>query len=662
MRYLTDAEVAQNFFCATFENFDNPEDKHTYEISCRKNELGLLVEFLSRAEKGKYRLVTFNGVHYDSPVYMYILTNAPLLKSLPYEKVCMRIYDFSRMIISSGDNPWWKNDLYRPYKYYHKWINVDLFLFWSKMLRRSKGISLKSIGIQLGYPVVQELPYDHDKPVPEELIPTILEYNSVHDITILRYMLTKPIRWQGKPTTMEKILEQKVIAKNRYGFYDSCYSWDDVKLGFNILVREYCNATGTDEKWVHNYRAEERQFQPVNVGDVILDVIQFDETPVEVTRKKKSRKGKTSRKFNTYCNSFYTLKEEIKRKVFLPTENFSLSVLWNGVMYDVGTGGLHSYHTEDIVAPDLDYYEYIDADVSSYYPTAGSVYKFVPRQFKGMDIFLGRFKDERLEDKAAGRWSEAALKKLALNGGFFGKMKEKNSPSYDPVPFYGITLNGQLLLLMLAQWGTKAGATVDSANTDGITFIVPKKKKDAFMETMHAWQEHTQMQLEFEYFQKVYRSNINNYLAIKLDGTTKKKGWFVTEPDLGNDCSFLIIPKCLEAVLVHGQDVKTYLRDPSHHIFDFCGSQKADRSYSVHWGGKKVQRLNRYYVSKSGRLLTKHRRGKIAAMPGLKQWSVQLYNEYVDKPITDYDIDFSFYENEVYKILNPILQSQQNLF
>ena len=109
------------------------------------------------------------------------------------------------------------------------------------------------------------------------------------------------------------------------------------------------------------------------------------------------------------------------------------------------------------------------------------------------------------------------------------------------------------------------------------------------------------VQFERDFYKKIIYSNVNSYIAITESGSLKKKGQFVTKPELGNSVDFLAIPKCLELYFIKDIKPEEVFQDPQKyglHIYDFCASYKVSKDYQVLWDGKKQQRLNRFYVSK----------------------------------------------------------------
>lgn len=161
-------------------------------------------------------------------------------------------------------------------------------------------------------------------------------------------------------------------------------------------------------------------------------------------------------------------------------------------------------------------------------------------------------------------------------------------------------------------------------------------------------------------YKKMILKDVNNYIAIDETDYVKRKGAaFVTEPKLGDSCNFLVIPKAVSEYFINKIPIKEYITNHDN-IYDFCGSQKVDKSFKISWNGKMQQRLNRYYVSTKGAYLYKIRKGKYTNM--LKGYGVQLFNKYEEKSMKDYNINYRFYISKAMELVNQLEPKQTTLF
>jgi DNA polymerase elongation subunit (family B) len=109
--------------------------------------------------------------------------------------------------------------------------------------------------------------------------------------------------------------------------------------------------------------------------------------------------------------------------------------------------------------------------------------------------------------------AESAMLKLALNG-VYGDSNNQFSVFYDPLYTMTITLNGQLLLCVLAEGLMHIdGLKLIQVNTDGLTVRVPRANKWLVDTAAAAWQQRTGLTLEEAVYKRMWILNVNNYLA-----------------------------------------------------------------------------------------------------------------------------------------------------
>jgi hypothetical protein len=260
--------------------------------------------------------------------------------------------------------------------------------------------------------------------------------------------------------------------------------------------------------------------------------------------------------------------------------------------------------------------------------------------------------------------------KLALNG-VYGDSNNRYSPFYDPQYTMSITLNGQFMLCMLAEWLTdhdwqdgRAMVEMIQANTDGITLRVHKSHVEWMYQVCKEWERHTGLKLESAQYERMIIRDVNSYVAVGVGGKKIKRigayayqTWFddhmTRERGWHQDHSMLVVRKAAEAQMVHGVSVEDFImnhREP----FDFQLSVKVPRSSRLMHGGTRVQNTSRYYVSTAGQPLVK-------VMPPLKDktderpmnvqsgWNVTITN---DMLAFDWDtVNWFFYIQEARKLL-----------
>ena len=79
-----------------------------------------------------------------------------------------------------------------------------------------------------------------------------------------------------------------------------------------------------------------------------------------------------------------------------------------------------------------------------------------------------------------------------------------------------------------------AGIPVVSANTDGLLIKCPAARQDAYSAVVAQWEALTGFETEEKQYRAVYARDVNNYIAIDLDGKTKVKGSYAEKGSGGN--------------------------------------------------------------------------------------------------------------------------------
>jgi hypothetical protein len=617
-KILCDVEIYSNVFLCSIKDYDTKETT-TWEISERMDESDKIRLYFNSF---KGFLITFNGIHYDEPMLLFLMEN----KFKDWKDCTTKLKGWSNHIINNDF--WWKDYNLKKYKYQNKWFSVDLFLYWSKMLRLSKKLSLKSLAVQLNYPVIQELPFPHDAELTYDNIDALRHYNAVHDLGITERL-------------HDKLIDEIRLRCSIYNEYKlKCFSWDAPKIATEVLAQSYAQQKGID-----TYDVTSLSFtKPVlHLGELLKDFDPKYELPI------------FQKLYKDVCNSTDGFSSEIN----VDSNNTLIKLSY-------GIGGLHSVNKDEIYESNDDSI-IITSDFSSLYPNLIINYNLI--RFPEVLQRYSEIKQGRIQAKREGNKAKDALYKLVLNS-TSGMLDNEYSWLYYPEGAMKLRLIGQLILTKLAEKCIVAGYKVVSCNTDGIETILPKSEMDNYMLLMGEIEQQFNLQLEHDIYNKIVYSSVNDYIAITEKGKIKEKGLFVTNPVLSNSTDFLVIPKALQAYFVSNTNPSDFVKGHTN-IFDFCAAQKADKSYTVEWNGINQQRLNRYYASKTGAYLykckwvekthpkTKVKYNEYTKAHMLKDTGVQLYNNHEDKPMEEYKIDYSFYIGKIMDIINELHRKNQ---
>lgn len=612
--YAYDIECFKNLFTATFHNVEGGEEAYVFYVGLDKTDYSDLKEFLNQ----EMVLVGFNNHSYDDPMLRFIMDyNGDKVTSEAYNlsvKLLDDNYRQDRALI----------DLRYPKKVLYPWKSIDLM----RILAFDKlGISLKQTAINLKWYKIQDIPIDPEASVKREELMDVLSYN-LNDVLIteqLYYALT-PLRQLRKD--LSKLYNVDLSSAS------------DSRIANLILENIYANELKMDMRSVKSLRTPREK---VVLGTCMAKFIRFQSPELK----------------NLY--------KEIASKVVYSYSNFqyNASVYYANCYFSVGIGGLHTEDAPGIFESD-DEYLIQDMDVASYYPNLIINNNFYPQHLGPQFIdVLKKITAERLAAKKSGDKVKADGLKITINS-IFGKTGSEHFWLYDPKQFLSTTISGQMGLLMLVEGMYMNGIEVISCNTDGVVCKIRRNMLDKYYEVAHAWEKATSLELEFTPYKKYVRRDVNSYITIKEDGTTKEKGAFLKEVDLKKSYHMPIVAKALYAYYVYGTPVRKTLEDCKD-IMEFCISQKSGPNFGIelHVGNKieKQQKTNRFYIStKGGALLKRHKISN--QLTGLYVGRlVQILNNFYDKiPFEAYNVDLSFYEKEVMKIVDEIEPKQMTLF
>lgn len=581
--------------------------------------------------------IGFNNNSFDYPIIHFILDNEQRLSLLNNEEIIEVIYNKAQNLIIGQNNSFGTIIKNKDIKI----KQLDLFRLWHYN-NKARSTSLKALEISMNYPNVMEMPIHHSKPNITLLeVEDILKYN-INDVLATFEFYKK---------SKEKI-DLRNNIKDKYNL--QCLNYSDSKIGESLILKLYCNRTELDPYNIKELRTLRSEIQ---LQDCILPYIDF----------------KTEK--------FQRLLLKLQLKTITETKgSIKESVIFNGFKYDYGTGGIHGCIKPGIYTSDNDYL-IIDTDVSSLYPSLSITNNFYPEHL-GQD-FVEVYKDiidQRMNAKRAGEMAISDALKLSANS-VYGKSNDENSFLYDPKFTMQITVNGQLLLSMLAERLNLECGDIQmlQINTDGLTVKIHKSQLDKYYQICKKWEIQTKLNLEFVEYSKMIIGDVNNYIAISTKNKIKYKGRYEIDKMVGNehayhkDNSFKIIPIALSEYFINNIPVEDTIKKHKN-IYDFSGRQKftKDSEGEIHQLKydsannpynyiEKQQKNTRYYLSTNGNIFVK-RYSKGTTELINKGFKATIFNNYIDLLIEDYKIDYNFYISEAYKEINLIETKQLNLF
>lgn len=654
MVYVYDLETLKNLITACFEDANSGETKE-FVLFKGRFQLKELISFL----KEKHLLIGYNVLKFDSQILQYILDNEWRWAYVEEEEVIEDIYKFSQKVIAltnNGDFP-----PYAEWKLYNR--HLDIFTIWH-FDNRAKATSLKWLQYMIDWHDLREMPIHHSSIVKEEEIEDILYYcrNDVSSTKAL-YWITKGVTDIELYKGIDKMQLREDVRKE-FDFMESSLNWNDVKIGDQLNMKGYFKLTDykkRDELYELKHKKSKRQ--SFTFGDCFPDYAEFK------------------------TDEFKEFIASIENEMVNIDEKQAFEFQYNQTTYTIAKGGAHSNDPKRIIVPKED--EILrDADIGSMYPNALRKRNIYPSHLGSeWNQIININIEKRLEAKKL--YKDTGDKKyqniqetykLALNGGSFGKLNEKTSWQEDPFAAMKVTIGSQIDLLMLIESLELAGIPVISANTDGIVCLFKKELEETYYRVCKEWEvkvgNDTLGQLEYQDYTRLIQLSVNDYLAVKPDGKTKKKGDFMTDFELHKNKSYRIVPLALEAYFVDGEAPESFMRKhigKEKAIFDFC---KGVRAKSNSWFesrdvevvqsslfgltspqmtyssvGNKEQKTIRYYISNKGKKLVKvysdGRESQLDAGP----WLATMFNIYKKE---NYDVNYDFYLDKVVAIIQQV--------
>ena len=530
----------------------------SFEISRFKDESAQLYAFLCMLRDRKARAYGFNLLGFDGPIiHMFMKMGGKATASVLYQK--------AMLIIQSQDGTDKFANSVRPSDRDFEWVCLYRI---NHFHNRARSTSLKMLEFVMGMDNIEDLPFAVGTSLDRDQIEVLKRY-CIHDVKATELFRTK----------CEGAVKFREELSQKYG--RDMMNHDDVKIGSAIFEIALENAGVQLYDYGPNGRQPRQTKRPViPLNKVILPHIQFQHP-----------------EFNRILDWMKSQEITQTKGVFE-----DVTAVVNGFEFVYGLGGIHGSVDSEIFESDDDW-TVESRDVASYYPNLSIKNKFYPHHLGETfcKVYEQLFEERKLHKKGT---AENAAYKLSLNG-TYGKSNDQFSPFYDPAFTMAITLNGQLLLTMLAENLMRVPTLkLIMVNTDGLEYIVRREHADMATQVCKWWESFTRLTLEGKAYRKLFVRDCNNYLGLYEDGEVKRKGAYEYDLEWHQNHSSLVIPKVAELVLLQDAPIReTIEKWPNKN--DFLLRTKVPRSSKLMWGDQQVQNITRYVVAKNGKPLTK---------------------------------------------------------
>lgn len=604
--YIFDIETYPNVFTLAIEHAEAPLT-WMFEISDWRNDSKEIIAFLQHLKETNARLVGFNSLGFDYPVLHTLIRMG--------QSDAKTLYDKAQAIIQSqnDDVSKFEHFVYASDRYVDQ---IDLFKI-HHFDNKARATSLKVLEFNMRSDDIQDLPFKVGTYLTREQVEKLKQYNR-HDVAQTKLFYYKTL-------DMIRFREELTVKYNR-----DFMNHNDTKIGKDYFVMKLEEAGVPCYDYSNKGRTPRQTPRPqLALRDAILPWIQFEQP------------------------EFVRVLNWLKNQTITETKGVfnDLVARVDGFDFVFGLGGIHGSIESEVVESD-DRLVIVDLDVSSYYPNLAICNRFYPKHLgvEFCDIYKNLYEQRKTYPKGS---AENAMLKLALNG-VYGDSNNKFSVFYDPLFTMSITLNGQLLLCVLAENLIRiSGLTLIQINTDGVTVRLPRTELPHLQEVRSWWERLTGLELEEAIYKSMMIRDVNNYLAIYESGKVKRKGAYEYSLSWHQNAGGLVIPKVAEKVLVDGAPIRETVENWPDKM-DFMLRTKVPRSSYLRWGDDTVQNISRYYIAKGGKPLMKWM-PPLAKNPekwreiGVESgWTVQVCNDIADATLP---IDYDYYIQEVEKLV-----------
>ena len=572
--FAYDVESFGNVFTCIVKRIDNGY-RWIFEITPWRDHSPQLVHFLrTLGSTGTARMVGFNNVGYDYPM-LHEVVNLHAAQGFVLPE---QLYAKTQQIIGAQDGQKFGNIIWQPMV-----PQLDLYKI-HHFDNRAKSTGLKALEFCMRADTIADLPFAPGSILTQDDMPTVLQYNA-HDVN-------ETIRFRHFSAEDIK-LRDDLSAK----FGKDFTNYSKTKIGSEVFIMELEKAAPGScyYKDSRGKRQPRQTFRSqIALHDVIFPYVQFA-TP-ELQR----------------------VLDYMKSTVITQTKDApelkNLTAELGGITLHFGSGGIHGSVNNSTVRADEEYC-IEDVDVSSFYPNAPIINRFYPDHLSETfcDVYSYLYETRKQYSKKS---TESQTYKEAMNA-TYGNSNNPHSPFMDSKYTMTVTINGQLLICMLAEQLVQHVPNLEliQLNTDGLTSRYPRQYSDHFKAVCSWWMKLVKFELESAQYRAMFIRDVNNYVAQPVEGKTKRIGVYAYEMQTENpatrelvwhkDWSGRVIAMAASAAMLDGVKPADFIaRHPDP--YDFMMRAKVPRSSRLEMtDGTRLQNTTRYHVATSGPSLVK---------------------------------------------------------
>jgi hypothetical protein len=464
--YVYDLETYPNVFTMAVEHAEHPL-KWMFEISPWRNDSRQIIEFLNYLRSTNARMVGFNNLGFDYPILHTLYRMGQSDARTLYNKA-------QAIILSQDEDEKWAHMVKPDDRIVPQ---IDLYKI-HHFDNKARATGLKALEFNMRMDNISDLPFPVGADLNREQIAVLKDYNQ-HDVSATKRFLHESL-------DLIKFREELMFKHPGRDWLN----FNDTKIGkvyFEMKLEEAgvpCYSYGSEG------RTPRQTPRPlIALKDAILPWVQFEQP------------------------EFNRVLAWLKAQVITETKGVftDLSATVNGFTFVFGLGGIHGSVENEVIESD-DEQVIVDLDVSSYYPNLAICNRFYPEHLgtEFCDIYKHLYEMRKQYPKGT---AENAMLKLALNG-TYGDSNNRFSVFYDPLFTMSITLNGQLLLCMLAEGlMTIPGLRILQANTDGISVYLRRDQEWLLDSLSDHWSKQTGLTLEKNKYRIMAIADVNSYIV-----------------------------------------------------------------------------------------------------------------------------------------------------
>lgn len=588
---VLDIEVLPNYFLIAFRKESTGDvlkidmiGTNTRLLPQQKTKINNLLK--------KYITIGYNSNNYDMPLINYALSSAR----------CKDIYNVSKKIVDKGMPSWMT---YRDMDIKDRgYDHIDI-----KDPAPAVMISLKNYGTRVGSKKLQEFYLDPHTPIQSNQIEPFKEY-CINDLVVTSDLFNK----------IKERIDLRIAMSEDYGI--DLRSKSDAQIAEAVITSELgkvgveAKRLDFDKSYRPRYKAPKYiQFKSDELNQllVLVQTVRFDIAD--------------------------------NGQIKLPKALSNYKICIGNTKYKIGIGGLHSQEKSLCKVSD-DEKTMCNADFESYYPFIIINQRLFPKHLGRKFLYVyEKIVKKRLHAKKNGNKVVSDSLKIVINGAF-GKFGSKYSKLYSPDLLLATTITGQLTLLMLIEQLELNGIEVVSANTDGVEFYCDREKLPLAETIIFDIELITGYNMDYSTYKGLYAANVNNYVSVADDGTTKAKGIYA-ETTLSKGRSTPIVYTAIREHLSKNIPLVTTIRQcKDMNEFVAARTVNGGATYNDEFLGKMV----RWYYSTNGATIHYATNGNLVPKTGEGNGVVPMM-DLIDIPS---DLDYQWYIDEAISKLKDL--------